>query len=191
MSKRSMYKYCVVPGCRNTTVRTPNKLFFSMPVGEQRRSEWCRVMGRNQPKHRPLHPKSSRYVCEDHFDLEHDMANYLRWKLVGSSRLFLRKGVVPHKFHCQNRVTSKSGNQIECSSPLHIKEEDSDGETVDCNSDLNEASDLEESVDPALGHSELNTHKPAVENTCDNYTPCEPYIVSIIYVKKTKKRRDT
>ncbi|XP_047534796.1 uncharacterized protein LOC125069367 [Vanessa atalanta] len=193
MSKKSMYKCCVVPDCKNTTIRTPNKLFFSIPVGEQTRSEWCRAMGRLQPKHRPLHPNSSRYCCEDHFDLEHDMANYLKWKLVGSSRLCLRKGVLPHKFHCQNRVTSVSGNQIEFSSPLHIKDEGSDSETA-CNSDPTEARDLEEAVDgdPAQEYSKLSTNKATGEEACDDRVePREPYIVSIIYVKKTKRRRDT
>lgn len=66
--KRSMYKSCAVPDCKNTTFRTPNKLFFTFPVGE-RRTAWCRAMGRREPEYKPLRPNSTRFCCEDHFDV--------------------------------------------------------------------------------------------------------------------------
>ncbi|RVE40127.1 hypothetical protein evm_015223, partial [Chilo suppressalis] len=43
------------------------------------------------------------FCCEDHFDVENDMDNYVKFKLVGG-KLKLKKGVLPHKFACQNRL---------------------------------------------------------------------------------------
>ncbi|RVE46656.1 hypothetical protein evm_008668 [Chilo suppressalis] len=48
-------------------------------------------------------PKSVAFCCEDHFDVENDMDNYVKFKLVGG-KLKLKKGVLPHKFACQNRL---------------------------------------------------------------------------------------
>ncbi|KAG8178369.1 hypothetical protein JTE90_027237 [Oedothorax gibbosus] len=57
-------------------------------------------MKRDAKKNPPLSEKSCRHVCEDHFDLEKDMENYIRYKLMGG-RIFLKKGVLPHRFDCQ------------------------------------------------------------------------------------------
>ncbi|RVE47006.1 hypothetical protein evm_008390 [Chilo suppressalis] len=51
-----------------------------------------------------LSSKTSRHCCEDHFDLETDMENYFKFKLVGG-KLQLKKGVLPHKFECQKLST--------------------------------------------------------------------------------------
>ncbi|XP_045450912.1 uncharacterized protein LOC123659783 [Melitaea cinxia] len=169
--KKSTYKCCAVPDCKNTTFRTPNKLFFSIPVGE-RRSAWCKAMGRHEPEYKPLHPNSTRFCCEDHFDLEKDMENYMRWKMMGTRRLSLKKGILPHKFSCQNKVISDTSKQIE-TAPVDIKQEISDtDDVVACESDVTDIQD-----------TELSEPK---DESIDNQ--CRPYIVSIICVK-TKKRR--
>ncbi|XP_052741720.1 uncharacterized protein LOC112056287 isoform X4 [Bicyclus anynana] len=105
--KSVRYKYCVVPRCRSSTRRTPHKLFLSMPRGEARHA-WLAAMGRG-PQHRALSLTCNRFCCEDHFNLEEDMINYLQWKLMGrkeTKKLMLRKGVVPHKFDCQTETAS-------------------------------------------------------------------------------------
>ncbi|KAJ8733402.1 hypothetical protein PYW08_001700 [Mythimna loreyi] len=48
----------------------------------------------------PLPAKSALYCCEDHFDIETDMKDYKKYKMLGG-KLRLKQGVVPHKFACQ------------------------------------------------------------------------------------------
>ncbi|XP_048524134.1 uncharacterized protein LOC109546422 isoform X2 [Dendroctonus ponderosae] len=40
------------------------------------------------------------FCCEDHFNLEQDMENYVRFKLMGG-KILLKTGVIPHIFDCQ------------------------------------------------------------------------------------------
>ncbi|XP_069359138.1 probable inactive protein kinase DDB_G0270444 [Maniola hyperantus] len=98
------YKYCIVPGCKSTTVRTPDKLFFSIPTGEPRRRWWGAVGCEPRKWDKPLSLMCNRFCCEDHFDLEKDMENFIQWKLMGrngAKKLVLKKGVLPHKFACR------------------------------------------------------------------------------------------
>ncbi|CAF4831733.1 unnamed protein product [Pieris macdunnoughi] len=92
------YKYCIVPKCTNTSSSTPEKLFFNVPRDLKVRKKWCTVMKRDDKV--PLSYHTVRYCCEDHFDLEADMENYVKYKLVGG-QLRLKKEVLPHKFDCQ------------------------------------------------------------------------------------------
>ncbi|XP_047520962.1 uncharacterized protein LOC125060218 isoform X2 [Pieris napi] len=62
------------------------------------RKKWCTIMKRDDKV--PLSYHTVRYCCEDHFDLEADMENYVKYKLVGG-QLRLKKGALPHKFDCQ------------------------------------------------------------------------------------------
>ncbi|XP_045766484.1 DNA ligase 1-like isoform X2 [Maniola jurtina] len=104
---KKRYKYCIVPECKSTTTRTPDKLFFSIPTGETR-GRWCEAAGRVPPKYKPLSLMCNRFCCEDHFDLEKDMENYLQWKLMGrkgTKKLILKQGVLPHKFACRDEPT--------------------------------------------------------------------------------------
>lgn len=61
--KKSAYKYCLVPRCKNTTSKAPNKLFFLVPQGKIR-AKWCKIMRRDQ-----VSPTTPLYCCEDHFDV--------------------------------------------------------------------------------------------------------------------------
>ncbi|RVE53269.1 hypothetical protein evm_002102 [Chilo suppressalis] len=54
----------------------------------------------------PFGEKSKVYCCEDHFDIENDMENYIKYKLVGG-RIKLKNGIVPHKFKCQQEHKDK------------------------------------------------------------------------------------
>ncbi|KAF5296098.1 hypothetical protein FQA39_LY02732 [Lamprigera yunnana] len=100
--KRQFYKYCLVPMCINTSVTSPNKIFFSVPKDPDMRNQWCAIMKREE-KNPPLSSTTSLHCCEDHFDLANDMENYYEYKLMGKvNKNFLRKGVLPHIFHCQD-----------------------------------------------------------------------------------------
>lgn len=62
--KKGCYKYCIVPNCINTTIKTPTKVFFHVPLQKEKRKKWCKVMKRDL-----IGPRSTKYVCEDHFDV--------------------------------------------------------------------------------------------------------------------------
>ncbi|KAK9736907.1 DDE superfamily endonuclease [Popillia japonica] len=40
-------------------------------------------------------------MCEDHFDMEKDIANYMKFKMGFSKKLLLAEGTLPSKFSCQ------------------------------------------------------------------------------------------
>ncbi|XP_050508624.1 uncharacterized protein LOC126885875 isoform X1 [Diabrotica virgifera virgifera] len=65
-NKSAQYKYCIVPGCKSTTVRTSNKHFFTLPKEPKRRLKWLKACRRDK---KDISQKSiGLYVCEDHFD---------------------------------------------------------------------------------------------------------------------------
>lgn len=63
-TKKYAYKYCIVPLCQSTTVKNLNKSFFRVPSDLNKRKMWCKLMRRDL-----IGPKSTKYVCEDHFDV--------------------------------------------------------------------------------------------------------------------------
>ncbi|XP_031345566.1 uncharacterized protein LOC116172484 [Photinus pyralis] len=56
---------------------------------------WFKAARRDMPK-----SKSTFYCCEDHFNLEEDIENFVRYKLMGG-KIILKQTVVPHRFDCQ------------------------------------------------------------------------------------------
>ncbi|KAK9876433.1 hypothetical protein WA026_012746 [Henosepilachna vigintioctopunctata] len=66
------------------------------------RKKWLKAMKRLDP----FGDKSKVNCCEDYFDIENDMENYIEYKLVGG-KLQLKKGIVPHKFTCQEESNDK------------------------------------------------------------------------------------
>ncbi|CAG9561543.1 unnamed protein product [Danaus chrysippus] len=116
------YKYCIVPTCKNTTSKTPHKVFFTVPIGEEVRRAWCLAAGRVPGVHKTLSSKCCRFICEDHFDLENDMENYVKWKLFGVGKLILKRGVLPHKFICQNEGKEAEKNV----SPPRLKKDNTE-----------------------------------------------------------------
>lgn len=67
--KKGNYKYCIVPCCKSTTAKTPDKLFFSVPKDAHARKRWCQVMKRDEIKNKKLASTSSLHCCEDHFSV--------------------------------------------------------------------------------------------------------------------------
>ncbi|CAF4947037.1 unnamed protein product [Pieris macdunnoughi] len=98
------YRWCAVPGCKNTCTKTPNKLFIKVPhVDLYMRRTWLKRAGKDPNN---LSDKTSVYFCEDHFDLENDMENYHRYKIMGSvKRIKMKSNCIPSKFDCQNTST--------------------------------------------------------------------------------------
>ncbi|KAJ8983391.1 hypothetical protein NQ317_010484 [Molorchus minor] len=63
----SYYKYCIVPQCKSTTIKMPNKLFIYVSSNEQIRKKWLKLARRDD-----VHSLSTNlrmYFCADHFDV--------------------------------------------------------------------------------------------------------------------------
>ncbi|KAH9628608.1 hypothetical protein HF086_010342 [Spodoptera exigua] len=93
-----VYKWCTVPECKNTSIKTPEKIFVSVPTNPKRRKMWLQL-ARRDPKNVLSH--TNIFMCEDHFDMEQDTTNYLKYKMGFSQKILLRDEAVPTKFHCQ------------------------------------------------------------------------------------------
>ncbi|KAH1012819.1 hypothetical protein HUJ05_011905 [Dendroctonus ponderosae] len=91
----SQNKWCFVPRCKNTSISAPNKHFLTVPQEYARKVLWFKAARRDVPN-----SKSMFFCCEDHFNLEQDMENYVRFKLMGG-KILLKTGVIPHIFDCQ------------------------------------------------------------------------------------------
>ncbi|CAM1305965.1 Uncharacterised protein g4211 [Pycnogonum litorale] len=98
-----MYRYCFVPGCKNTSIKTPNKLFITVPREKKRRKQWMRA-ARRQDEGTALTPF---FCCGDHFNLRDDVENYMQVALVGGN-IRLKKNLVPHIFTCQPSRSSEN-----------------------------------------------------------------------------------
>lgn len=67
--KKSIYKYCIVPICKNTTISAPDKIFFNVPRSAEIRRKWCEVIGREDTEGSQLSERTTLYCCEDHFNV--------------------------------------------------------------------------------------------------------------------------
>ncbi|XP_044737068.1 uncharacterized protein LOC123299008 [Chrysoperla carnea] len=104
----SFYKCCVVPMCKNTSINTPQKLFIYVPKSAKIRRKWL-TLARRCPT--SLSTTSTSYFCEDHFDLQNDMENYVEYTTMGAvSRIRMRPGCLPTKFDCQLTRSNSSAN---------------------------------------------------------------------------------
>nr|CAH7712749.1 unnamed protein product [Callosobruchus chinensis] len=66
-SVHKYFKYCLVPLCRSTTVKTPNKIFIRLPQDPNRRKKWLKACRRET---KDISPNSNAlHVCEDHFNV--------------------------------------------------------------------------------------------------------------------------
>ncbi|XP_047542880.1 zinc finger protein 655-like isoform X1 [Vanessa atalanta] len=93
------YKWCAVPECTNTSLKTPEKLFVSVPKNVEVRRKWLQL-ARRDPN--DISSSSNIFFCEDHFDMEKDMANYYQYKMGFSLKIILKEKVLPSKFHCHS-----------------------------------------------------------------------------------------
>ncbi|XP_013140972.1 PREDICTED: uncharacterized protein LOC106105239 [Papilio polytes] len=99
-TKWRCYKTCAVPFCKSTTISTPHKLFIHVPKNPNIRRNWLILAGRL-----PTALLSSVYFCEDHFNLEDDMENYIEYTTMGAvSSVKMRPGCLPTKFACQQEI---------------------------------------------------------------------------------------
>lgn len=88
-------RYCSVPGCLSSSKRNPSKYFFTVPIEFEERKKWLDAMRRSSTD---LSDKTHLDICEDHFNLEEDLENYVRFKYYGG-KTKMKRGVVPHIFH--------------------------------------------------------------------------------------------
>ncbi|KAL3271349.1 hypothetical protein HHI36_021835 [Cryptolaemus montrouzieri] len=105
----SYYKYCLVPQCKSTSIKTPNKLFIYVPNNKQMRKKWLKLARRDDAH--SLSINSRMYFCEDHFDLPNDMENYMQYHVMGSvSQVRMKPGCIPKKFECQRDEKTQTSN---------------------------------------------------------------------------------
>jgi len=64
--KNSVYKYCFVPLCKNTSVSTPDKIFLNVPESKKLRRCWLKAARRDK---KDVSDESHLSCCEDHFDV--------------------------------------------------------------------------------------------------------------------------
>ncbi|CAG9762781.1 unnamed protein product [Ceutorhynchus assimilis] len=85
-------KTCFVRGCLSNSEGFPTKVLITIPRNENRRRAWFEAA--RQPY---ITNNSTRYCCEDHFNVPDDFENYMRFRFMGGP-IFVKKHVVPHKF---------------------------------------------------------------------------------------------
>ncbi|CAH1999614.1 unnamed protein product [Acanthoscelides obtectus] len=96
-------KWCFVPKCTSTSSTTPQKIFVSVPKAAAQRKKWFDAARRDV---KSVSSTSTMYCCEDHFDLEKDMENYLQYKM-STVRARMNPNIAPHKFACQLSSTKR------------------------------------------------------------------------------------
>ncbi|KAG5892194.1 hypothetical protein JTB14_012930 [Gonioctena quinquepunctata] len=99
-SSMENYKFCLVPRCYSSSDQHPDKIFVSLPNAtsklRKRRKSWLLAIGRDE---NDISNEYGGFVCEDHFNLEEDMVNYVKYKVMGGN-ILLKNDVVPHIFDC-------------------------------------------------------------------------------------------
>lgn len=58
-------KYCIVPWCFNSTIKTPDKLFFYVPEDPKMGKKWMAAVKRVDT----IGPKTKAHCCEDLFNV--------------------------------------------------------------------------------------------------------------------------
>lgn len=67
MSNYSAYRCCAVIKCKNTSVKTPDKLWIRVPEKNiNMRKTWFKIARRDSEL---LSKKTRLYFCENHFDV--------------------------------------------------------------------------------------------------------------------------
>ncbi|CAK1547286.1 unnamed protein product [Leptosia nina] len=102
------YRWCSVPLCTNTSIKTPEKLFIFVPFDKKLRKKWLELARRDL---KGILSTTQLYFCEDHFDLPNCMANYMEYHVMGSvSQIRMKPGCVPSKFECQSDRRKRTSN---------------------------------------------------------------------------------
>ncbi|KAK4885149.1 hypothetical protein RN001_001420 [Aquatica leii] len=101
-------KWCFVPKCTNTSRTAPHKIFITVPKDIKKKKLWFAAARRAISE---VSEKSTLYCCEDHFNLEYDMANYMEYKL-SNVRARIKEDVVPHLFITMQKETMSEPEEI-------------------------------------------------------------------------------
>ncbi|XP_065172135.1 uncharacterized protein [Atheta coriaria] len=171
--RNTVYKWCGVPHCGNTSKKTPNKLFVFVPQKKSIRDKWLELAKRDSFV---IMATTHLYFCEDHFDLPNDMENYTEYRVMGSvSQVRMRAGCMPTKFECQPDRRRRAGN--ERTRPLVVKRQRLEA-IADCEREIEQArsaqsiSNAEVQPGPSSGDSKgdvLNVQvNVSVGNTIEN-----------------------
>ncbi|XP_046422181.1 uncharacterized protein LOC124303091 isoform X1 [Neodiprion virginianus] len=104
MSSRKWHKKCFVPGCSSNSFDQPLKAFIKLPQGTAVRKQWAEAVGRTG-KDVYFNHVSSVYCCGDHFNLEEDAENWLKYRIMGTS-IKLKAGVLPRISDTGDKNTS-------------------------------------------------------------------------------------
>jgi len=72
LKRKGSYKWCFVPECTNTSIKTPGKIFLTVPRDIKRRKLWLRMARRDDVTNPPT---SCLFCCEDHFNVRIYMYN--------------------------------------------------------------------------------------------------------------------
>ncbi|KAG5865299.1 hypothetical protein JTB14_013795 [Gonioctena quinquepunctata] len=91
--RKTIYTHCIVRHCRNSSTSSPTKFYIRVPLNQESRIAWINASGRKTTEFSS--ENTSLYVCEDHFELESDMIDYAKWKLLEGSEV-MKKSVLPH-----------------------------------------------------------------------------------------------
>ncbi|KAL0882265.1 hypothetical protein ABMA27_000796 [Loxostege sticticalis] len=82
------YRYCIVQECKNTSIKTPGKLWITVPSETIIRKTWLRLAQRDPES---LLTVTQIYFCEDHFDtcFTLGIVNFMHLVLVAFSKRLL------------------------------------------------------------------------------------------------------
>lgn len=61
------FKWCFVPCCKNTNLKTPSKIFLAVPRNIETRRQWAKMARREDAD--SLVSVAPWYCCEDHFNV--------------------------------------------------------------------------------------------------------------------------
>nr|XP_026489582.1 uncharacterized protein LOC113396028 [Vanessa tameamea] len=105
-----VYRWCAVPQCNNTSIKTPKKLFINVPLKKKVRNMWLNLARRDPTT---ISSNSVLYFCEV-FDLPNDMENYIQYLVMGSvSQMRMKSGCMPTRFECQLDRRKRTSNTTE------------------------------------------------------------------------------
>ncbi|KAK5648217.1 hypothetical protein RI129_003109 [Pyrocoelia pectoralis] len=79
-----VYRWCAVPQCNNTSIKTPNKLFIHVPKDKKVRNTWLNLSRRDRQS-----SNSVIYFCEDHFDVRKIKKSSTIWTNYSMQRTML------------------------------------------------------------------------------------------------------
>ncbi|XP_023951319.2 uncharacterized protein LOC112055435 [Bicyclus anynana] len=157
-----VYRWCAVPQCTNTSIKTPKKLFIQVPRKENIRNTWLKLARRDSAN---IAPSSVLYFCEDHFDLPNDMENYIKYCVMGAAaRVRMKPGCIPKKYECQPDRRKRTSNITERS---YVIKKQRRMLIQECEKDLTQATSTQqlETIDISSESSVLHTIEDEVPTT--------------------------